>query len=549
MRSNLPAQGLRRAGHFPAAMVVRITSRRAIRSGAVWGYVFGAYLATQAFAFASTYKTAASRAVLVREFASNSGIAAIVGPAHAIGTVGGFTVWKCLVVLAVVGAVWGLLAGTRLLRGEEDAGRWELLLAGQTTRRRAALQGLIGLGSGLVVLWAVTALILVIVGRSSKVDISPAGALFLAFAVVSGAGMFLAVGALAGQIAGTRRQAAGCAGALLGLSFGLRMVADSGTGLVWLRWVSPLGWVEQLQPLTAPKPLAMVPIIGLTLVLVILTVYLAGVRDLGAGALSDRGSARSHLRLMSGPFGLVMRLVRPSLIGWGVAIGAMSLLLGLVAKSAGVAMMSSPSLRLVLSRFGARTNGATAYLGIALLIVATVVAFLAAEQISAARSEEAGGYLEHLVVRPFSRTSWLVERIVVAVGGVILCGVFAGTVTWFGNAIEHGQVGFVELLEAGVNVVPPALCVLGIGVFTFGLWPRVVGVTTYGFLAWSFLIELVGGIVGLNHYLLDTSVFHQMTSAPSVPVDWTTDAILVAVGVVTGILGTIAFNRRDLIGE
>ena len=36
--------------------------------------------------------------------------------------------------LMVLGAVWGLLTSTRLLRGEEDAGRWELLLAGQTTR-------------------------------------------------------------------------------------------------------------------------------------------------------------------------------------------------------------------------------------------------------------------------------------------------------------------------------------------------------------------------------------------------------------------------------
>ncbi len=42
--------------------------------------------------------------------------------------------------LMVLGAVWGLLTATRLLRGEEDAGRWELLLAGQTTRERRPLR-------------------------------------------------------------------------------------------------------------------------------------------------------------------------------------------------------------------------------------------------------------------------------------------------------------------------------------------------------------------------------------------------------------------------
>ena len=50
----------------------------------------------------------------------------------------------------LLGAVWGLLTSTRLLRGEEDGGRWELLLAGRTTRRRAAAQALAGLGAGAV---------------------------------------------------------------------------------------------------------------------------------------------------------------------------------------------------------------------------------------------------------------------------------------------------------------------------------------------------------------------------------------------------------------
>ena len=41
-------------------------------------------------------------------------------------------------ILSVIGGVWALLTATRLLRGEEEEGRWELLLTGQTTRLRAA---------------------------------------------------------------------------------------------------------------------------------------------------------------------------------------------------------------------------------------------------------------------------------------------------------------------------------------------------------------------------------------------------------------------------
>jgi ABC-2 type transport system permease protein len=527
-----------------AIVVLRLTARRAVRSGVLWGYVFGLYVATQALAYASSYRTVAQRAGLAKEFGSNAGVSALVGPAHDIQTVAGFTVWKCLAVLAVVGAVWGLLTATRLLRGEEDAGRWELLLAGQTTRRVAAAQALVGLACGVAVLWTVSAVITVVVGRSSKVDISAPGALFLAVAVVAAAAMFLAVGALASQLAATRRQASAYAAAVLGVSYALRMVADSGTGLGWLRWTSPLGWVEELQPLTAPHPLALLPIVGLIAVLGFLAVRLAGERDLGSSMLDDHASSAPHTRLLSGPSGLDLRLARPTLAGWGVGIAAYGLVLGLVAKSAGSAISSSSSLTRAFSRLGA--IGAEAYLGVAFLLMAVLVAFVASGQISSARAEEAEGRLDHLLVRPVSRWSWLVGRLGVVTVVLLLGGLVAGVFTWLGAASQQSGVSFGTVLQAGLNVVPPAVCILGLGALVFGIWPRASTVATYGVLVWSFLVELVGGIVGLNHWVLDTSVFHQMAAAPAVSPDWTSGGVLLAVGVVAGLAGVIAFNFRDL---
>jgi ABC-2 type transport system permease protein len=527
-----------------AIVVFRLTARRAVRSGVLWGYVFGLYVATQALAYASSYRTVAQRAGLAKEFGANAGVSALVGPAHDIQTVAGFTVWKCLAVLAVVGAVWGLLTATRLLRGEEDAGRWELLLAGQTTRRAAAAQALVGLACGVAVLWTVSAVITVVVGRSSKVDISAPGALFLAVAVVAAATMFLAVGALASQLAATRRQASAYAAAALGVSYALRMVADSGTGLGWLRWTSPLGWVEELQPLTAPHPLALLPIVGLIAVLGFLAVRLAGERDLGSSMLDDHASSAPHTRLLSGPSGLDLRLARPTLAGWGVGIAAYGLVLGLVAKSAGSAISSSSSLTRAFSRLGA--VGAEAYLGVAFLLMAVLVAFVASGQISSARAEEAEGRLDHLLVRPVSRWSWLVGRLGVVTVVLLLGGLVAGVFTWLGAASQQSGVSFGTVLQAGLNVVPPAVCILGLGALVFGIWPRASTVATYGVLVWSFLVELVGGVVGLNHWVLDSSVFHQMAAAPAVSPDWTSGGVLLAVGVVAGLAGVIAFNFRDL---
>ncbi len=547
LHSNVSAR--RGAGNErPSSTVIaRITARKSGRAGVGWGVVFGLYVATQAFAFATSYKTPAARHLLVVEFAHNTGISALVGPANNIGTVPGFTAWKCLTVLAIIGAVWGILTGTKLTRGEEDAGRWELLLVGPVTRRSAAQQALLGLGAGALALFVSSALITAAVGRSSKVGIGTGAALYFTLAVVSGAIMFLAVGALCGQLATSRRQAAGFASAILGASYALRMVADSGSDLSWLRWVTPLGWIEELQPLTRPRPFALVPITCLVIILAGATVSLAGRRDLGAGTLADRSSLSSIRRLPTSPLGLTLYSSRSTLIAWALSIVAYGLLLGSIAKSGGKIITSSASLRSVFARLG--VSGAEAYLGVALLIMSVALAFVAVGQVSAARKEESSGQLDNLLVRPFSRSTWIGERIALGVVVIVVGGLLAGVATWLGAVSDHAHVHLTSMLGAGVNVCVPALVVFGIGVLTLAIVPRFVSVVTYGLLAWFFLIEIVGGAVGVNHWILDLSAFHQMSAAPATPVDWTTNAVMAAIALIAAGLGIELFNLRDLKGE
>jgi putative exporter of polyketide antibiotics len=68
-------------------------------------------------------------------------------------------------------------------------------------------------------------------------------------------------------------------------------------------------------------------------------------------------------------------------------------------------------------------------------------------------------------------------------------------------------------------------------------------------LSWSLLVVVVGGVGAVSHWILDTSVFHQMAPAPAVSPHWETNAAMAAFGVVTASLGAVAFARRDLQGE
>ncbi len=537
------------AGGNPARMVRRRTARKAVRSGALWGYIFGAYVASQALAYASTYKTQASREALAKSFSASGGLNALVGPAHDLASVAGYTAWKSLGILAVMGAVWALLISTKLMRGEEDAGRWELLLAGQTTRRAAAAQALSGLGSGLVSVFSVTAVVTVLIGHSSKVHFDTGAALFYALSVTSGAVMFMAAGALASQLAASRRQAAAYGGGAIGLFFAVRMVADASSSLSWLRWTTPFGWIEQLQPFTHPEPLVLVLIYGLTTLLAIVAVALAGTRDLGASVLPDRSTARSHSALLGGPIGLTLRLIRPTVLGWLAGVCAFGLLLGSSAKVAAQSLKASPSVEAALSRLSGGGGLAKAYLGVSFLLITLLVTLIAAGQISSARHEEATGRVEHLLVRPVSRARWMLGRLGVAAGVVVVAGLLGGVFSWLGAAAQHTGLSFTNIVGAGFNTVPAGICLLGIGALVWAVAPRLASAGVYAVLAWSFLVELLGGIVNSSRWLLDSSILHQLAPAPATAPDWTSNAVMLALGVAASLIGAFLFDRRDLAGE
>jgi ABC-2 type transport system permease protein len=530
------------AGRFPGLVPASVTARGALRGALIWGGVFGLVVWVLVSQFSNQYPTAAARAMLVSAMGSNAGLQAIFGMARHIDTIGGYTAYHAIGVLGLIGAVWGLLAATRLTRGEEEAGRWEVLLAGPVTRRRAAAGALAGLGAGVLVLWAVTAAVTVIAGRGYGAHFPVTASLFMAVAATA---MFMAVGALCAQLAGTRRQAAAIAAAVFGIAYLIRLIAYADMRLMWLRWASPLGWVDELQPLTGSRPLVLLPVAGLTVALAAAAVILAGRRDLGASVLPARGTAAPRTRLLTGPFGLACRLARRGALGWLAGMAGGGLILGLTAK--GTETVFSSQSGGVIARLGGTTGGAS-YLGLAFLIIAVVAALAAAGLVSATREEESGGYLDNLLARPAARLPWLAGRLAVSVAALAAAGVAAGLFTWIGAEATGAGLSFATLLAAGVNIIPAGVFVLGTGTLIYGLAPRYTAAAAYGIVAWSFLMEIIGAGIGASRWLLDTSVLHHIARSPATGVRWDSAAILIAIGIAAAVAGALAFRHRDLAG-
>ncbi|HUC87018.1 MAG TPA: ABC transporter permease subunit [Candidatus Saccharimonadales bacterium] len=531
----------------PQTVIARFIAKRTAGSAVFWAAVFGVFVASKSIGFVKAYPTAHEQAAVAATFLNNIGIEALLGKPHHVATVAGFTVWSTLCVMSMIGGIWALMLATRNFRGEEDAGRWELLLAGQTTARRAAANTLVGLGAAIAVLYVVSAITFAIVGRVHGIGFGTGAALFFALAAICGAAQFIAVGALASQLMPTRARAAGLSAAIFGACFLARAMADT-TSVHWLINVTPLGWIENLQPLTDTQPIWLLPIGGLIFVLSALTIFLAGRRDLGESIFADTDSAKTRTGLLRSPLTAALRLTGPTSLSWLVGIGIAAFFYGLLTKSAAQALNQTLSAEHIINQLAhvSQSLGATTFLGIVFLLQITMIMAYAASAVGRMREDEAEGYLDNLLVRPVSRLRWLLGRVFLAVVVIVVAGLLTTLGTWAGEINQQTGVSFHTLLLAGINTLAPALLILGIGVFALGITPRLTTVIAYGVIAWTFLIEMVSSGLNLSHWVLDTSILYHVALAPAANPKWGSDAVLAGIGLALGVIGALVFNYRDL---
>jgi len=163
------------------------------------------------------------------------------------------------------------------------------------------------------------------------------------------------------------------------------------------------------------------------------------------------------------------------------------------------------------------------------------------------RSEEADGHLDNLLARHLKRDTWVLGRIGFGVALVISVGLAASVGGWIGVASTNSGVGLGAMLQAGVNMMPAALFILGVGTLLFALVPRLAAPLLYVVVLWSFLIEIIGSSITSNHLLLDTALFSHLGPVPAASLNWTAIGVLTGLGVLAALAGLAAFQRRDLV--
>ncbi len=491
------------------------------------------------------------RAGIVQLAAANPALLAIRGIPSG-SSPGALISFQLFTYIAICAALMSTFLTVRHSRGDEEAGRTELLRSAPIGRTTALLATL---ALGVLANAVLTALI----GIGLIAIALPAAGAWLFALAVGGTGLaFCGVAALAAQLAQTSRAANTIAGFGVAVAFGLRAIGDAlGTTSkdllhvtsAWPSWLSPIGWGQQVRPFAADDPLPLLLDLALFVVGTASAVLVARSRDLGAGVIRERRGREHAGPGLRSSLGLAWRLQRPAVIGWAVGGALLGLFAGALARPAIDAVNKNPSLAVAVR--GIVSGGTSSLLDV---FIAAIMAFLSVlsagagiQAVMRARSEQTDGHAELLAAAPLGRGRSLRDGLIVGLLSVVVVCVVGGLVAGLAFGAGGEPQEFWPSLLAAVVQVPAALVFAGVTALVFALIPRATIGLGWGLLALGFVLGEFGALLKLPRWLRDVSPF---THTPVVPGDdphWWPLAVLALIAVAAGGLALAVVRRRDLV--
>jgi len=525
-----------------------ILTRLALRRDRImivsWVYVLAAFAYVSVVSTKKLYPTAAS----LRAFAEGAGAdrvtRAIYGPAGDLNTLGGLATWK-LSVFGVVGvAVMSMFIVVRHTRGDEDAGRLELVGAGAVGRLAALTSGLLtALLANLVVA------LLVAVGLA--VPGLPWGdSLAFGLGMAAAGCVFAAITAVAAQLAGSRRPAIGIVTSVIALAYLLRAVGDAASPGSWaasLSWLSPIGWSQQLRPFGPLHWWVLVIPVLFTIAVTAVAYVLAGRRDLGTGLLPVRPGPPAAGASLDGPLGLAWRLQRGTLLAWAAGLAVYGLVIGALATGIGPLVGDNAAARELFVKLGGQTGLVNALLAAMMGFMGVAAAIYAVQAALRLRGEESSQRAEPVLAAAVGRTRWAWSHLVFAVVGPVVLLLLVGLTTGLVYGAHTGDIGKAvgQLVGAALVQLPAVWVLAGIAVALFGLVPRLAAAAWGALVAFLLLTEF-GSFLNLSRWATDISPFSHVPKLPggtftATPLIW-----LTAIAVALIAVGLAALRRRDL---
>jgi ABC-2 type transport system permease protein len=488
------------------------------------------------------------------------------GDPYALQTPEGYITFRYLgAFLPLMLSIWPILAGARMVRGEEEHSTIDVLLAMPQSRVRLLLEKMGALVIALLLI-AVLFALGVVAGEASlggHVDVIRA---LLAGLNLSGLAFFFGMlSLLLSQFTTSRGVASGSAGALLLFALVLDITGREVNGS-WVQYLSPFYYYNRNRPLIASfydQPWAALLLLGLAVACAVLSLILFARRDIGRPLFSwqrkpTNGTEMALRSLSRAEHAISTRTVSSHTLcadGWS----AFWWLLGIVAFCA-YCILLTPSVQEPFSKlvqqtpwlqqifFDMSTNTNAALLGtIAFSFLPALVVIFALVLALKWSADLENGRLELVLSTPNSRVRILLERFGMNVLMILLAPILTWLILLIGAQLINLPVDQSKVMAASFSMLPLALITIGLVYAASGRlrYGAVLGLIT-AYLVLAFLEETLEGMAHMPSWLISLSIFHLYGNPVFQGMNWNNFLGMMGVAVALLVLSVIQFRYADV---
>ena len=504
--------------------------------------------------------------VVLAGFASLVPLLSFLGAPYAMQTPEGYITFRYLeAVLPLLLSFWPILAGARLVRGEEERGMLDVLLATPQPRARLLLEKVTALLIALLLIAVLFALGAVVGEARLGGHADGVRALLAGLNLSLLAFFFGSLALLISQFTTSRGAAAGGASGLLLLALLLDIAGREVNGS-WVQYLSPFYYYNLNRPLIPSfqnQPVAALLLLGLCVLCVGLSLVLFARRDIGRPTFSwQRQSARGNHQAMRS-LSQAERAVSTRAVslhtlaaqGWS----SFWWLLGMVVFCAYILLLV-PSIQQAFYKivqqtpwlqqlfFDTPTNTNTGVLGTILFaFLPGLVVIFALTLALKWSSDLENGRLELIFSTPNSRPRILLERYGANVLVVLLAPVLTWLVLLIGALFLNLSINQGRVLAASFSMLPPALITLGLVYALAGRlrYGAVLGIVT-AYLALSFLEETLEGVILWPSWIGSLSIFHLYGNPIFQGINWGNFLGMTGVAIVLLVISLVQFRYADI---
>ena len=482
----------------------------------------------------------------------------------AVDTIGGYATFKIGIFIFLI-AVWPLLAGSRMLRGEEDRGSLDVLLSLPRPRLRVALEKLAAMWTALLAMGVLIGLLAFAGGRKFGGDFGLGDALLFGLNLALVCAVIGGLALLISQFTPEQGPAAGWTAGLLLVFIVLDMVHRVVPNTEWISRLSPVYYYNLSKPLVPSYGVnagAMVVMLALAAVLAGAAVLLFARRDVGGTVplprwlrLPERRASRA---LPVGDWSLrsvyarSMGMIAMPTLWWTLGIagfaGWMVFVVQLIEAKLSSLLTGSPAMTSLIKNIGGGDVSLNAgFLSAMFFFLPLFLMAFAVTQVNRWSADEQDGRLELVLAAPQRRLSVLLGRFAALATATVAISVITliasgGAATAAGLNLDAGN-----LAAATLGMIPLGLLVAAIGYLASG-WLRTAadtGLLSFLLAAW-FFISFIGPELKLPDATLRLSAFYYYGTPLLHGLQLTSVLGVVAVAALALGLGALRFVRKDI---